>query len=90
MPTTFKAEGVCLGPPQLKDLKALTTEWDKQRTRVMLDVDEHGFLNCTQCPFRALSISYRPAHPLWHLLAVCYAPAPSDTLLAKVLVVGQK
>ena len=24
MPTTFKAEGVCLGPQQLQELKALT------------------------------------------------------------------
>ena len=37
--TTFETKGVCLSPQQLKDLKALTTEWDKQRTKAMADED---------------------------------------------------
>ena len=31
--TTFKAEGVCLGPEQLKGLKVLAVEQDMQRIR---------------------------------------------------------
>ena len=37
MSTTFKAEGVCLGHQQLKDLKALAVEWDEQRTKAMAE-----------------------------------------------------
>ena len=31
MSTTLKAEGVCLSPQQLKELKAIATERDEQR-----------------------------------------------------------
>ena len=43
--TTFKAEGVHLGPQQLKELKALAIEWDKQRTKEMAEEDWQGLLD---------------------------------------------
>ena len=43
--TTFKAEGVPLGPQQLKDLKAHAIKWDEQRTKVTADEDWHGLLD---------------------------------------------
>ena len=88
--TTFKAEGVHLGPQQLKELKALAMEWDKQRTKAIADEDWLGLLDHTQCLFQALSILFGLAHLLHHLLAMCHTPAPSETFLAKVLAVGQK
>ena len=39
MSTTLKAEGVRLVPKQLQELKAITTEWDEQRKKVMADED---------------------------------------------------
>ena len=45
MSTIFKAEGVYLGPQQLKKLNALTAEWDKQRTKAMADKDCLGLLD---------------------------------------------
>ena len=49
MSTTFKAEGVRLGPQQLKDLKAITMEWDEQTTKAMADEDWYSFMDPTQC-----------------------------------------
>ena len=40
--------------------------------------------------FNLFSILLRLAHLLCHLLSVCHIPAPFETLLVKVLVVGQK
>ena len=40
--------------------------------------------------FRASSIPVRLARLLRHILAECHVPAPSKTILAKVLVAGQK
>ena len=37
--STFEARGVCLGPDQQKELKALTTEWDAHRGRLLVDKD---------------------------------------------------
>ena len=90
MSTTFEAEGVHLGPQQLKDLKALAMEQNEQRTKAMAEEDWHGLLDCAQHLFWALSILFGLAHLLCHLLAVHHAPAPSKTLPAKVLAAGQK
>ena len=35
--TTFEAEGVSLGPQQLKEFKALSAKQEKQRTKAMVD-----------------------------------------------------
>ena len=35
--TTFEAEGVHLGPKQLKELKVLATKWEVQRSRATAD-----------------------------------------------------
>ena len=35
----FEAEGVCLGPKQLKELKGLTEVLDKQKKRKVADED---------------------------------------------------
>ena len=88
--TTCKAEGGRLGPQQLQELKAVTEELDKQRTRVMAEEDWCGLLDQAQCLFWASSIHFRLAHLLHHLLTMSHAPTPSETLLVKVLVVGQK
>ena len=40
--------------------------------------------------FQALSIPVGLAHLLHHILAVHYTPAPSETILVKVLAAGQK
>ena len=40
--------------------------------------------------FQALSIPIGLAHLLHHILAVPYTPAPSETILVKVLAAGQK
>ena len=87
---TLKAEGVCLLPQQLKELKAIATERDEQRKRTMGDKEWHGLLDCTQHLFWALSIPVRVAHLLCQILAEHHGPAPSETILAKVLVAGQK
>ena len=56
----------------------------------MGDEEWHGLLDHAQHLFRALSIPVRLAHLLRHILAECCIPAPSETILAKVLVAGQK
>ena len=88
--TTFEAEGVQLPPQQLKELKAITTERDEQRKRVMGDEEWHGLLDHAQHLFWASSIPVGLAHLLHHILAERHIPAPSETILAKVLVAGQK
>ena len=77
-----------MGPQQLKNLQALTLERDKQRTKAIADENWYSLLDCTQHLFQALSILFRLAHLLRHLLAVHHAPAPSEMLLVKVLAVG--
>ena len=88
--TTFEAEGVRLPTQQLKELKAITVERDEQRKRAMGDEEWHSLLDRTQHLFRASSIPFGLAHLLRHILAERYIPAPSETILAKVLAVGQK
>ena len=88
--TTFKAEGVRLGPQQLKEFKALTTEWDEQRTKAMADEDWHGLLDHAQHLFQASSILFRLAHLLHHLLAVHHMPLPLQDPLSKGLSSGPK
>ena len=56
----------------------------------MADEEWRGLLDCTQYLFWALSILVGLAHLLCHILAIFHVPAPSDTILAKVLVAGQK
>ena len=56
----------------------------------MTDYNWRGLLDHAQHLFWALSILFMLACLLHHLLVVCYIPAPSETLLAKVLVAGQK
>ena len=87
--TTFEAEGVQLPPQQLKELKAIAAERDEQRKQAMGDEEWHGLLDCTQRLFWASSIPVRLARLLHHILAKCCIPAPSKTILAKVLVAGQ-
>ena len=48
MSTTLEAEGVCLGPQQLQELKAFTAEWDERRTKAMAKEDWHGLLDNAQ------------------------------------------
>ena len=88
--TTFEAEGVRLPPQQLKELKAIATERDEQRKRVMGDEEWRGLLDRAQRLFWALSIPVGLVQLLRHILAERHVPAPSETILAKVLVAGQK
>ena len=88
--TTFKAEGVWLPPQQLKELKAIAAERDEQRKQAMGDEEWHGLLDHTQHLFWALFIPVRLACLLRHILAKRRVPAPSETILAKVLAVCQK
>ena len=88
--TTFKAEGVRLAPQQLHELKAFSMEQDEQRTKLISEEDWCGLLDHAQHLFWALSIPFRLAHLLHHLLAMCHTPDSSETLLMKVLAVGQK
>ena len=88
--TTFKAEGVKLPPQQLKELKVIATERDEQRKWAMGDEEWRGLLDHAQHLFWASSILVRLTHLLRHILAEPRIPAPSETILAKVLVVGQK
>ena len=88
--TTFEAKGVQLLPQQLKELKAITTERDKQRKRAMGDEEWCGLLDRAQCPFWASSILVRLARLLRHILARCHIPGHSETILVKVLVADQK
>ena len=89
MSKIFEAEGVHLGPQKLKELKALTAKQDDQRSNTIVEEDWY-LLDHTQHLFWASSILFRQACLLCHLLAVLHAPAPSETLLEKVLVVGRK
>ena len=88
--TTFEAEGVRLPPRQLKELKAIATERDEQRKRAMGDEEWRGLLDRAQRLFRATSIPVGLVRLLHHILAERHAPAPSATILAKVLATGQK
>ena len=88
--TTLKAEGLCLLPQQMKDLKAIATERDEQRKRVTGDEEWHGLLDCIQHLFWASSIPVGLAHLLHHSLTERRISAPSKTILAKVLAIGQK
>ena len=88
--TTFEAEGVRLPPQQLKELKAIAEERDEQRKRATGDEEWRGLLDHAQHFFWALSVLVGLAHLLCHILAEHHAPAPSETILAKVLAVGQK
>ena len=88
--TTFKLKGFILPPQQLKELKAIAAERDEQRKRVMGDKEWHSLLDRAQHLFWASSIPVRLAHLLRHILAKRCIPAPSETILAKVLAAGQK
>ena len=88
--TTFEAKGVRLPPQQLKELKAIATERDEQRKRVTGDEEWCSLLDRAQYLFQASSIPVGLAHLLRHILAKQRVPAPSETILAKVLVAGQK
>ena len=88
--TTFEAEGVRLPPHQLKELKAIAAERDEQRKRATGDEEGHGLLDRTQHLFWASSIPVGLARLLRHILAERRVPAPSETILAKVLAAGQK
>ena len=56
----------------------------------MGDEEWHGLLDHAQHLFQALTILVGLAHLLRHILAERHAPAPFKTILAKVLVAGQK
>ena len=91
MSTTFEAEGVCLGPPTAAGVKGPCHEYGMSRglrqwQRGLAD----SLLDHAQHLFWALSIPFGLARLLCHLLAMHHAPAPSKTLLAKALSVGQK
>ena len=88
--TTFEAEGVRRPPQQLKELKAIAAERDEQRKRVMGDEEWRGLLDRAQHFFRASSVPVGLAHLLHHILAKRHVPTPSETILMKVLAVGQK
>ena len=88
--TTFEAEGVRLPPQQLKELKAIAAERDEQRKRATGDEEWRSLLDRAQHLFRATSIPVGLAHLLRHILAKRRAPAPSETILAKVLAAGQQ
>ena len=88
--TAFEAEGVQLLPQQLKELKAIATERDEQRKQAIGDEEWRGLLDCAQYLFWASSIPVRLAHLLRHILAKHHIPAPSETILEKVLAGGQK
>ena len=56
----------------------------------MGDEEWCGLLDRTQNFFWALSIPIRLAHLVCHILAICHIPATSETILVKVIAVGQK
>ena len=56
----------------------------------MGDEEWRGLLDHAQHLFWASSIPFGLAHLLHHILAERRIPAPSETILAKVLVAGQK
>ena len=88
--TTLEAKGIRLPTQQLKELRAIAAERDEQRKKVTGDEEWCGLLDHAQHLFQALSILVELAHLLRHILAECYAPAASETILSKVLVAGQK
>ena len=88
--TTFEAEGVRLPPQHLKELKAIAAERDEQRKQAMGDEEWHSLLDRAQRLFWATSVPVGLARLLRHILAERCAPAPSETILAKVLAAGQK
>ena len=55
----------------------------------MAEKDWHSLPVHGQHLLQASSIPFRLAHLLCHLLAMQHAPAPSKTILAKVLAAGQ-
>ena len=56
----------------------------------MGDEKWHGLLDHAQCLFWTSSILVGLAHFLQHILAKHHAPAPSETILVKVLAAGKK
>ena len=88
MSTTLEAEGVRLPPQQLKELKAIAAERDEQSKWAMGDEEWCSLLDCAQYLFQALCIPFRLARLLCYILAKRHAPASSETILAKVLVMG--
>ena len=56
----------------------------------MGDEEWRGLLDHAQHFFWAPSVPVRLAHLLHHILAKHHIPAPSETILAKVLAAGQK
>ena len=88
--TTFEAKGVQLPPQQLKELKAIAAERDEQRKRATGDEEWHSLLDRAQHLFWASSIPVGLAHLVHHILAKRHVPAPSETILAKLLAAGQK
>ena len=84
--TTFKAEGVQLPPQQLKELKAITAERGEQRKRVTWEMrNGMAYWTMPSVFFWASSIPVGLARLLLHILAEHRIPAPSKTILAKVL-----
>ena len=88
--TTFEAEGVQLPPQQLKELKGIAAERDEHKKRATGNKEWHCLLDCAQHIFWASSILVGLARLLRHILAKCHVPAPSETILVKVLAAGQK
>ena len=56
----------------------------------MGDEEWCGLLDCAQHLFWALSVPVGLARLLRHISAECHIPAPSETILVKVLAAGQK
>ena len=56
--TPFKVKEVHLFPIQLKELKLLNVEQDKQRSKGTADEDWSSLLDCAQCLFQASSILF--------------------------------
>ena len=56
----------------------------------MADEEWHSLLDGVQHLFQASSITVGLAHLLHHILAIHHVPGPSETILAKILTVGQK
>ena len=88
--TTFEVEGVRLPPQQLKEVKAISAEWDEQRKWATGDEEWRGLLDHAQHLLWASSIPVGLARLLRRILAECCIPAPCETILAKVLAAGQK
>ena len=90
MSTTLETKGVHVPLQKLKELKAIAAERDEQRKWAMGDEEWCILLDHTQHLFWASSIPVGLAHLLRHILAKGCTPAPSETILAKVLAAGQK